>query len=105
MGSELIEKKASEIDNFPFDLKMVCKHIVLSHHGKLEYGSPRRPKFLEALIVSYIDELDSRINALEGFMRSEKAGNAKWTKYHRELDRYLYLPLLPDEESSNLLDV
>lgn len=94
LGSELIEKKTAEIPNFPYDLKNKCKHIVLSHHGRLEYGSPKRPKFLEAVVVGMIDELDSRINQLENFLKAERASlgeDAKWSKYSRDFDRYFLL--------------
>lgn len=92
LGSELVEKKSSEIPNFPYDLKNKCKHIILSHHGRLEFGSPKRPKFLEALVVSQIDEIDSRINQLEQFLKLEKKqGDNKWSRYHKDFDRYFYL--------------
>ncbi len=94
LGSELVEKKASEIPNFPYDLKNKCKHIILSHHGKLEYGSPKRPKFIEAYVVSQIDELDSRINQLQNFFKSEKTAageDTRWSKYHKDFDRYFFL--------------
>lgn len=94
LGSELIEKKTAEIPNFPYDLKNKCKHIVLSHHGRLEYGSPKRPKFLEAVVVGMIDELDSRINQLESFIKAERASlgeDAKWSKYSRDFERYFLL--------------
>lgn len=90
MGSELIEKKASQIPNFPYDLKNVLKHLVLSHHGKLEYGSPKRPKFPEALVVSYIDDLDSKVNSLFGILDLERSAETKWTRFSQLFDRYLY---------------
>lgn len=105
LGCELIEKKANEIANFPVDLKNICKHIVLSHHGKLEYGSPKRPKFLEAVVVAMIDDMDSKINSILTFMRASqlKSGtktlneNCKWTSYSEMYDRYFYLGTLPRE--------
>ncbi len=93
MGAELVERKTKTIKNFPDDLKIVCKHIVLSHHGKLEYGSPKLPQTLEAYIVSSIDELDSKITALQTFMAGEKAksASASWSGYSSVFDRYFYL--------------
>lgn len=93
MGSELVEKKAAAIKGFPEELKTVCKHIVLSHHGKLEYGSPKLPQTLEAYIVSSIDELDSKISSLQNFMQSEKIKNpsSSWSGYNSVFDRYFYL--------------
>ena len=59
LACELIDKKAQRILGFPEDLREIMKHIVLSHHGKLEYGSPVRPYFMEAFMVAMIDDLDS----------------------------------------------
>lgn len=93
LGSELVEKKANEIESFPFDLKNMCKHLVLSHHGQLEYGSPKRPKFLEALVVGMIDDLDSKINAIGQILLETQQSDpeAKWTPYNQMYDRYFYL--------------
>ncbi len=94
MGSELVEAQTQKIKGFPEELKIICKHIILSHHGKYEYGSPKRPKLLEAYIVSSIDELDSKITALQSFLQNEKAlatGN-QWTGYSAIFDRYFFMP-------------
>jgi len=95
MGSELIEKKANLIKGFPDELKNICKHLVLSHHGKYEFGSPKRPKILEAFIVSYIDDLDSKIAALQGFIQSEKNKSEghplSWTGHSSVFDRYFFI--------------
>ncbi len=102
MASELVEKKASRILGFPERLKILCKHIILSHHGKLEYGSPKRPKFLEAFVVSMIDDLDSKIDTLTGLMQT--GDEHGWTGYTGLFDRYLYTNVskdlsLPEETS------
>lgn len=94
LGSELIEKKTKEILNFPYELKNILKHLVLSHHGLLEYGSPKRPKFLEAMVVGMIDDLDSKMNSIEGFMQSQMREDQKWTGYSSMYDRYFYLETL-----------
>ncbi|MCB0394219.1 MAG: HD domain-containing protein [Bdellovibrionales bacterium] len=98
LGSEYIEKKTSTIENFPYDLKNVLKHIVLSHHGRLEFGSPKRPKFLEALVVAYIDDLDSKIAALDEFIRGEKNLGNSWTRYNQMYDRYFYTSTMKDAD-------
>lgn len=99
LSSELIEKTASQILGFPEDLKNILKHLVLSHHGRLEYGSPKRPKFLEAFVVAAIDDFDSKMNTLSTFMQGEKRGGQKWSRYYPEYDRYFYLGLLPESET------
>ncbi|MCB9025097.1 MAG: HD domain-containing protein [Bdellovibrionaceae bacterium] len=91
---EMIDEKFKELNIDDQELKSVLKHIVLSHHGRLEYGSPKRPKFLEALVVSMIDELDSRINSVETLMSMELENNQDWTGYQQQYDRYFYLDIL-----------
>ena len=68
------------------------KHIILSHHGRLEYGSPKVPMFMEAFLVAAIDDLDSKINTISGFMRSERdAGGDKWSRFNQLFERYFLL--------------
>lgn len=91
IACEWIDKKASQIEDFPADLKDVLKHIVLSHHGRLEYGSPKLPMLIEAMVVAMIDELDSRIDMVAKFMKEEVSTGEDWTRYHSQLERYFYL--------------
>lgn len=98
LASEVIEKNASKILGFPVELKNILKHIVLSHHGRLDYGSPKRPKLLEAYVVAAIDDFDSKMNNLENYMREEKKSGEKWSRYNSSFDRYFYLNWLPDDD-------
>jgi 3'-5' exoribonuclease len=94
LACEMIEKKADAIQNFPQDLRDVLKHIVLSHHGKLEYGSPKLPMIAEAVVVAMIDDLDSRLNTLFHFLKTEVENvpaTEKWSHYHPGFERYFYL--------------
>lgn len=96
LACELVEKKASRILGFPEDLKDMCKHIILSHHGKLEYGSPKRPKFMEAMLVAMVDDLDSKMNTIQTFIESERNVGDKWSRYHDLFDRYFMLDNLKE---------
>lgn len=96
---EMIDEKFNELNINDLELKSVLKHIVLSHHGRLEYGSPKRPKFLEALVVSMIDELDSRMNSVETMMSMELENNQEWTGYQQQYDRYFYLEILRKQKN------
>ncbi len=91
IACELIDKKSAKILGFPNDLKDILKHIVLSHHGRLEYGSPKRPKLLEAFLVAYIDDLDSKINQIHTFVESEKSSGEKWSRFNEYFERYFML--------------
>jgi 3'-5' exoribonuclease len=89
MENEWILREAGRIQGFPDELRVQIQHIVLSHHGKLEFGSPVLPKTPEALLVHYLDDLDGK---LEGMFRSirEDAGTGNWTPFSRSLERMTY---------------
>lgn len=94
LACELIDQKAATISEFPQDLKDVLKHIVLSHHGKLEYGSPKLPMIAEAMVVAMIDDLDSKLNTLFHFLKNEVQNvpkDEKWSHYHPGFERYFFL--------------
>lgn len=82
---------------FPTELKDVCKHIILSHHGKLEYGSPKRPKFIEAFLVAFVDDLDSKMSTLDSFFRSERGSGETWSRYNDLFERYFLVDDLKDK--------
>ena len=98
IACELIDDKVRGIFGFPVTLKDVLKHIVLSHHGKLEYGSPKEPAFPEAMVVAMIDDLDSKLNTVVGFMRQELNSGENWTRLNPQFERYFYLNFLRDKE-------
>ena len=64
IGVEMIEARLRQLPDFPRPLATLLKHLLLSHHGQYEYGSPKRPKTLEAVILNFIDDLDSKINGV-----------------------------------------
>ena len=90
MSAELVEKKAGQIMGFPEELKMICKHIILSHHGRLEYGSPKVPMMLEAYIVWMIDDLDSKVDSISGFIAQDQSGEGAWTSFSQLYSRHFY---------------
>ena len=89
IGIEMIDEKLSEIKDFPQDQMVLLKHMIVSHHGTREFGSPEPPKTIEAVILNYIDEIDSKVNGIRDFMASEDP-NESWTSYHRLLGRHFY---------------
>jgi 3'-5' exoribonuclease len=90
MGVEMIDKKIAAIDDFPPQLALELRHIILSHHGEFEFGSPKRPKTLEALVVHYIDDLDAKFNAFQTFIADSINADSDWTNYNRLLERFIY---------------
>jgi len=88
--SFLLDREISKIEGFPAELRMQLIHLVLSHHGTYEYGSPRRPKTVEALILHYVDDLDSKCQAMLDQIEAEMGQKGNWTSFNRNLGRFLY---------------
>jgi 3'-5' exoribonuclease len=89
IGLDLIEKKINQITDFPEKSKMLLKHLIVSHHGSRELGSPQPPMTLEAVMLHYLDDIDSKINGIREFMESSDT-EGDWTPYHKLLERYFY---------------
>ncbi len=90
IGVEMVEEKLRSMQDFPLDLAVHLKHLLLSHHGQYEYGSPKRPKTMEAVILNFLDDLDSKINGVRTHIEREPDSESAWTQYHRLYDRYFY---------------
>lgn len=91
LGSEWVTTYASQCNPpLPKDLVLQLKHLVLSHHGKQEYGSPVTPLTAEALVLHHIDMLDSRLNMVQNLRPESVRGNEYWTPYQRSFEGPLY---------------
>ena len=88
IGVELVEARLRELPGFPLELGVLLKHLLLSHHGQYEFGSPKRPKTMEAVILNFLDDLDSKINGVRTHIEKEPDSESSWTQYHRLYDRY-----------------
>ncbi|MFH1421309.1 MAG: HD domain-containing protein [Planctomycetota bacterium] len=88
IGTEMITKAAEKIEDFSPLLLSSIQHLILSHHGEYEYGSPKLPMTAEAIALHYIDNLDAKLQAVKEAVPTD--GN--WTNYHRMLDRRLFIP-------------
>jgi 3'-5' exoribonuclease len=101
MGVELMSRKIAALEaqpgrlpgtgKFPEDKSLMIKHVILAHHGVLEYGSPKRPKILEALIVHMIDDLDSKVNSIRNFIEQDQTPG-RWTALNKNYERFFYKP-------------
>jgi len=89
IGVEMVEAKARTIEGFPAGLAAMIKHMIVSHHGVREFGSPEPPKTIEAVMLNHIDEIDARINAIREFMATEDP-EAAWTSFHRLMERQFF---------------
>ncbi len=89
MGARFVELKANTIEGFPDDLRDVLVHVILSHHGEYEFGSPKRPKTLEALVLHFVDNMDAKVNGVRDSLESSRDGSS-WTEYIRIMGRRFY---------------
>lgn len=99
MGVELVDRKVRELEaqsgrlpgKFPEEKLLLVKHVILAHHGQYDYGSPKRPKCLEALVVHMIDDLDSKVNAIRMFIEGDQ-NPGRWTMLNKHYERFFFKP-------------
>ncbi len=96
-GVSILERKLVEVERlseepFPPELAMQLKHMIVSHHGKLEFGSPKVPMTLEAITLHYLDDMDAKLHCFGQLMREDANIDSSWTVYHPQLGRKLYKP-------------
>lgn len=87
MGDHYVANLISQIEDFPESTKLKLRHLILSHHGTGEYGSPVTPKTREAYVLHNIDEIDSKLDAIDKI--AEKS-TEKWSEWIRPLETFLY---------------
>ncbi|NCD25918.1 MAG: HD domain-containing protein [Deltaproteobacteria bacterium] len=93
LGLEILTPFLRKAKDLPEGLALHLKHLLISHHGELEFGSPRRPKTVEAFILHYADNLDAKINTVQGALANPDTGDAgTWSEYQRSLSRYVFQP-------------
>ncbi len=78
---------------FPPELKTLIEHMIISHHGQYEFGSPKLPMFPEALLLHYMDDLDSKMESMRAHFEREAAVDSPWTSYNPSLGRPLLDPV------------
>jgi 3'-5' exoribonuclease len=93
MTAQWIHDKARRL-GVPRELEHHLVHLVLAHHGKVEFGSPRPPMTLEALLVHYLDEMDSRVNSWLNLMGRE-GGTRRWTDAQNIYEQQIWRGALP----------
>ena len=88
IGRDIVRSAAKNITNFPEDVQIKLDHMILSHQGKYEWKSPKKPKIREALLLHLIDNMDAKMN-LFGLALEESAEDGDWTDWHN----YFRIPL------------
>jgi len=86
---EMLHEKLFGIPGFPDELKILIEHLIISHHGQYEFGSPKLPMFPEALMLHYLDDLDSKMESMRAQFERESELETAWTSYNPSLARPL----------------
>ena len=100
---EMLQAKLALLPDFPDPLKTMVEHLIISHHGQYDFGSPKLPMFPEALMLHYLDDLDSKMEAMRAHFEREATLDGPWTSYNASLGRPLLNTgkfLSPKKESS-----
>ncbi len=98
LGDEMVRERIRKIPDFPPELEMRLRHAILSHHGELEWGSPKQPMTLEALILHHVDNLDAKINSFLEVTERRAEGDGRWTDMRNLFKRPLYVPKAINQE-------
>jgi 3'-5' exoribonuclease len=103
----MIGEKLRLFPEFPPALRSLVEHMILSHHGQLEFGSPKLPEFPEALLLHYIDDMDSKMECMRALIQNDRQVEGCFTTYNAALarpalkkDRYLNGTVLPATEAA-----
>lgn len=86
---EMLHKKLQGLPEFPRELQTLVEHLIISHHGHYEFGSPKLPMFPEALLLHYMDDLDSKMESMRAHFEREQGSEAEWAGYNASLGRPL----------------
>src|SRR5277367_553840 len=86
---EMLQAKLAKFPDFPSETKTLLEHMIISHHGQYDFGSPKLPMFPEALMLHYLDDLDSKMEAMRAHFARESDLEGPWTSYNASLGRPL----------------
>jgi 3'-5' exoribonuclease len=97
-GIMIFRNMADRVEGFPDDVKDLICHMIASHHGFLEFGSPKKPKTIEALILHHIDDMDAKINTFSSIFVKDEVQETGWSGYDRLLERQIFKHGYKEEE-------
>ena len=87
IGLRMVDEKIGAMPDFPAPLRDLLLHMILSHHGQLDYGSPKVPVFPEALLLHLLDNMDSKMECMRAFIEKDRQVEGVWTGYNSALER------------------
>ena len=96
LGAEMVRCAAEDEKGDSLRLDQLV-HLILSHHGRYEYGSPCLPMTLEAMLLNFIDDMDSKVNYIDNLSKNLDEPGYQWSAYQRPLERFLFLRRPEDE--------
>ena len=86
MGVEMVDERIAKMPDFPKTQALELKHCIVSHHGELEYGSPKKPALAEAIALSFADNLDAKMETMKEALENVQPTNLSWQKKNFFLD-------------------
>ncbi|HET98325.1 MAG TPA: HD domain-containing protein [Desulfurivibrio alkaliphilus] len=101
IGAETVGVRAGQLPDFPAARLEQLQHLILSHHGRHEFGAPTLPMMQEAFILHFLDDLDAKLNYFARLGRQVQEPGYQWSEYQRNLERFLYLQGHPPEAPAN----
>jgi 3'-5' exoribonuclease len=109
MGVEMLRDKVEQTadltgEPFPAELLLRLKHMIVSHHGAYEFGSPKLPMTLEAVALHYLDNLDAKLHAYSREIRDDPCRDSSWTPFQQNLGRRLFKGVTPEDGSAATAD-
>jgi 3'-5' exoribonuclease len=87
IGLRIIAEKLRALPDFPPTLRTLLEHMIVSHHGRLEFGSPKLPQFPEALLLHYLDDMDSKMECMRALVEHDRQVDGHFTAYNASLER------------------
>jgi 3'-5' exoribonuclease len=97
----MIQEKINTLPGFPEDLSTRLQHLVLSHHGRYEFGSPCLPMVSEAFVLNFLDDLDAKLNFMDRLEEQAPDPGYQWTDFQRTLERFLFVKGRPHSETES----
>ncbi len=100
IADRIITSKLARLSDFPLEKKKLVRHLVLSHQGTLDQGSPVVPQTLEANVLYLADLMDSQVGGISKAMKKKNPDDQRWSSYVKLIDRYIYLGESTEEENN-----
>ncbi len=102
LGARMLDQRLAKLRGFPARVADHLRHMILSHHGTEEFGSPIKPKTPEAMVLHALDDLDAKTWMVKHILDAETNGEASWSNFNRLLERHIYTGPSPWQDSSEV---